>query len=130
MPSVSSAPVRASATGLQPRTVALGITCTARAGNLKWRGARIGGEIDRGAALEERIGQRLRWKQMAAGPAGGEEDEIVRFAGIDLRRHGRLSRPKAGHDEDYTLSAVASSGDVSMATRGCSRVKASSMPMA
>ena len=46
-------------------------------GKLEMRGARVGRELDGGAALVQRDGQRLGRKQMAAGAAGREQDEVV-----------------------------------------------------
>ena len=43
---------------------------------LEMRRARVGRELDDGAALVQRDGERLRRKQMAAGAAGAEEDEV------------------------------------------------------
>ena len=74
------------------------------------RGALVGRELDRDAALGERDRERLGRKQMAAGAAGGEQDE---------RRAARRHQSR--------LPATARSG---IAARGCSRVSASSMPMA
>ena len=62
--------------GLRPRTVALGMRCTARAGKLEMRGARIGGEIDDGAALLQGVGERLRREQMPAGSAGRKQHQL------------------------------------------------------
>ena len=80
-------------------------------GKLEMRGARVGGEIDDGAAFLQHLGQRLRREQMPAGSAGGEQHQ---------RRRGHQA----------ALPSLARSGAVSMAVRGCSRVSASSMPMA
>ena len=74
-------------------------------------GARIGREFDDGAAFLQGDGQRLRRKQMPAGSAGREQHK---------RRRGHQA----------ALPSLTRSGDVSMAARGCSRVSASSMPMA
>ena len=44
---------------------------------LEMRGARVGRELDERGALFQRDGERLRRKQMAAGAAGAEEDELI-----------------------------------------------------
>ena len=82
-------------------------------GKFEMGGAHIGGEIDDGAALLQRVGERLRREQMPAGSAGREQHQRRRAS-----RH------------QIALPAGTGSGAVSMAARGCSRVNASSMPMA
>ena len=81
------------------------------AGKLEMRRSRVGGEIDDGTALQQRFCQRLRREQVSAGSAGGEQHQ---------RRRGHQA----------VLPSLARSRAVSMAVRGCSRVSASSMPMA
>ena len=80
-------------------------------GKFEMGGAGVGGEIDDSAAFLQSVGQRLRRKQMSAGSAGREQHE---------RRRGHQA----------ALPSLTRSGDVSIAVRGCSRVSASSMPMA
>jgi hypothetical protein len=46
-------------------------------GKLEMGGARVGGELDDGAALLQSVGERLRREQMPAGSAGREEDELI-----------------------------------------------------
>ena len=82
---------------------------------LKMRGARVGREFNDGAAFGERDGQSFGRKQMTAGAAGCKQRQR---RGVVLR-HTRLPAPASSAD-----------GAVSMAARGCSRVSASSMPMA
>ena len=74
-------------------------------------GARVGGEFDDRAALLQSVGQRKCWKQMPAGSAGRKQHQ---------RRRGHQA----------ALPSLASSGEVSIAELGCSRVSASNMPMA
>ena len=76
------------------------------------RRAVVGRELDRDATLVERDCERFRRKQMAAGAAGREQDE---------RRAARRHQTR--------LPATARSGAI-IAARGCSRVSASSMPIA
>ncbi len=75
------------------------------------RGAIVGGEIDGDPALLQDARQRLRRKKMTAGAAG------------------RQQHKRRGGWHQISLPAGANSGE-SIAARGCSRVKASSMPMA
>ena len=115
--------------GLRPRNVALGMTCTARAGNLEMRGARVGDEIDDGAALAaSATASASRRKQMAAGAAGREQHEAAsiaqRFIEADAARAASRSPARRRSGRSLAIRRV------SMAARGCSRVSASSMPMA
>ena len=86
-------------------------------GKLEMRGARVGGKLDRDTALFEHDRQRLRRKQMAAGAASTEQDEVVYVAcghglstvmpglvpGIHvfliLAKQGVDGRDKPGHDK-------------------------------
>ena len=77
------------------------------------RRALVGREIDRRAARAQRLRQRFGRKQMAAGAAGGEQDERRAVA---IRPSLRLGR-----------QPLASARCI--AARGRSRVSASSMPM-
>ena len=54
MPRANKVAVRINDSGSRPRTVALGTTCTSRAGNLKRAGTMVGGEVGRYAALVKR----------------------------------------------------------------------------
>ena len=76
------------------------------------RGAMVGGEVDGDAAFVQHDRQRLGRKQMAAGAAGREQDER-----------------RAARSHQILLPATARSGEI-IAARGCSRVNASSMPIA
>ena len=108
--------MRASEIGLRARTVSLGMMWVSRAGKLLAVafGAVIGGEIDGDAAAVERLRQRFGGKQMAAGPAGGEQHE---------RRAARSASHRAPG------AAAAGTGSAGNSVRGRSRVSASSMPM-
>ena len=77
------------------------------------RRAFVGRKIDRHAALPQRHRQRLGGKQMSAGSAGREQDE---------------RRCALAHQAGFHSGGSRSVGS-SIATRGRSRVSASSMPM-
>ena len=75
-------------------------------------GAMIGGEIDGNASLCKGGGQCFGRKKMPAGAAGREQNER-----------------RAARSHQILLPAIARSGEI-IAVRGCSRVSASSIPIA
>ena len=77
VPSASSVAVRASENGSRPRSVALGMRCTARAGNLKWAARGSVARSTVAPALFQHDRERFGREQMAAGAAGAEEDQFV-----------------------------------------------------
>ena len=100
-------------------------------------GAFIGGEIDDDAAAAERDGERFGGKQMAAGPAGGEQHDgrivscVCRHGlGRTLPDRCAVDLPcRAGQDQAGRPTGTNSFWLASNSARGRSRVKASSMPM-
>lgn len=72
----------------------------------------IGGEVYRYVSLVKRVRESFRRKKMTSGAAGREQNE---------RRTARVHQIR--------LPAIANSGEV-IAARGCSRVSASSIPIA
>src|SRR5262245_59140591 len=81
-------------------------------GEFEMRGAMIGGKLDRDAPLQKRVCQRLSGKQVTPGASG-------------RKQHERRAAPS----HQTRLPATSRSGKI-ISARGCSRVNASSMPIA
>ena len=56
-------------------------------------GAIVGGEVDLPAARDQLMRQRLGRKQMAAGPAGGQQDRALRHYSAGTARGGTRVNP-------------------------------------